>query len=234
MDEFPYISIVIPTFNEKLYIGNLLSQIKLQKYPRDRVETIIVDNNSEDKTVDIVKSFIKDNPQIKVKFLLEPRQGVNFARNQGGYAAKGEILIFLDADNEIKSDFLQNVATLKNSQISAGSFFTLPNSKLWSDNFIFYLLHLFKILGLKPHDKCFLTKELFFKIKGWNEKVKIGTTVEFNERLKKECLKNGLKYKITDIKIKASMRRFKKQGYLKILWIWFCAYFGLRNRWYDQ
>lgn len=234
MDRTPNISTVIPTFNEEFYIGKLLTQIKSQKYPQNKLETIVVDNNSKDESVKAVKSFIKDNPEMRIKLFTENKQGVNFARNRGGYTAKGELLIFLDADNRMKNDFLQNVAKIYNSSLSAGSFYTIPESNSWSDNALFNILHFLKVLGFKLHGKCFLTKDLFYKMGGWDEKVKIATTVEFNDRLKKECQKNGLKYKITNIKIKASMRRFKKQGYLKILWVWFCAYFGLRNRWYEQ
>lgn len=142
-------------------------------------------------------------------------------------------MIFLDADNGIKNNFLQNVTRLYNSSFSAGSFYTIPDSSSWRANALFNIIHLLKVVGFKPHGKCFLTKNLFGKIGGWDERIKIGTTVDFNSRLKKQCQKEGLNYGITNIKIKASLRRFKTQGYLSVLWIWFCAYFGLRNKWYD-
>lgn len=82
--KIPDVSIVIPVFNEELYIGKLLDQIRSQKYPQNKVEAIVVDNNSTDKTRAVVKNFINNNPDMKIKLLLEKRRGVNFARNRGG------------------------------------------------------------------------------------------------------------------------------------------------------
>lgn len=55
MDSFPYVSIIIPTFNEATYIKKLLTQISSQKYPTNKTEIIIVDNNSKDQTIGVVK-----------------------------------------------------------------------------------------------------------------------------------------------------------------------------------
>lgn len=151
-----------------------------------------------------------------------------------GRTALGEILIFFDADNGIDPNFLQNVIKQTNSSLSAGCFYTIPESNSWKDHALFNFLHLLKICGGKPHGKCFLTKNLFDKLGGWNERIKIGTTVDFNSHLKRACQKEGLNYAVTNIKIKASLRRFKNQGYLSVLWVWVVAYFGLRNRWYDN
>lgn len=75
MHKISDISIVIPAFNEELYIVKLLVQIRSQKYPQNKVETIVVDNGSQDKTLKVVRNFIKDNPNMKIKLLSEQTGG---------------------------------------------------------------------------------------------------------------------------------------------------------------
>jgi len=56
LDE-PFVSIIVPTRNEEKYIGQCLKSLASQTYPKDKFEVIIVDGLSEDKTLQVVKSF---------------------------------------------------------------------------------------------------------------------------------------------------------------------------------
>ncbi|MCF6150664.1 MAG: glycosyltransferase [Candidatus Kuenenia sp.] len=51
------VSVIITTRNEEKNIGNCLQSIKSQSYPQDKIEIIVVDNNSTDKTKEIIRSF---------------------------------------------------------------------------------------------------------------------------------------------------------------------------------
>lgn len=84
------VSIIIPAHNEEKYIRQTLSHIVMQSYKN--VETIVVDDGSKDKTSKIVRGYA--DRIIKLK----ERKGVSHARNIGASAARGELLIFLDAD----------------------------------------------------------------------------------------------------------------------------------------
>jgi len=53
----PLVSVIIPTLNEEKNIGRCLESIGKQTYPKERIEVIVVDNNSMDKTRKIVKKF---------------------------------------------------------------------------------------------------------------------------------------------------------------------------------
>ena len=53
----PLVSVVITTKNEEKNIDNCLESIKLQTYPQDRIEIIVVDNNSSDKTKEIARRY---------------------------------------------------------------------------------------------------------------------------------------------------------------------------------
>ena len=92
MNNQPFISIIVPVYNGENIIGACLKSLLAQDYPKDKYEVIAVDNNSKDKTADIIKEY-------SVHYLFESKvQGSYAARNTGVRHAKGEILAFTDAD----------------------------------------------------------------------------------------------------------------------------------------
>ena len=84
------ISIVVPVHNEERLIEGCLRALLALDYPRDRYEIIVVDNNSTDRSREIVERF----PEVKL--LSEKQQGDFAARNRGLSEAKGEIIAFTD------------------------------------------------------------------------------------------------------------------------------------------
>lgn len=95
------VSIVIPVFNEQDYLKACLDSIKKQTVAPD--EVIVVDNNSEDKSVEIAKSF----PWVKL--VNEKRQGIVFARNKGFNVSKSEMLARIDADSILPVNWVENI-----------------------------------------------------------------------------------------------------------------------------
>ena len=96
MITWPKISVVIPTLNEEKNIQNCLESIFRQKYPKDKLEVIVVDNNSTDKTIGIAKKF-------PVKILKSGKRHGEVSKMIGFKAATGEYCMYLDADNELAS-----------------------------------------------------------------------------------------------------------------------------------
>jgi glucosyl-dolichyl phosphate glucuronosyltransferase len=92
------ISIIIPTYNRCKYIGITIESLINQQYDGGAVEIIIADNNSTDDTKRIVEHFIESHPSKQIKYFLEKRQGVHFARNSAAKLAKYELLYFTDDD----------------------------------------------------------------------------------------------------------------------------------------
>jgi len=91
------ISIVITTKNEEKNIANCLESIKKQNYPQNKIEVVVVDNKSIDKTKEIAKSFIKEPASLNLKVLdCGPERSAQ--RNFGVRETSGEYFLYLDAD----------------------------------------------------------------------------------------------------------------------------------------
>lgn len=100
--EKPLISVVIPAFNEEKYLPQCLESLK-QTYKN--FETIVVDNNSTDKTGEIARKF-------GARVVFEQRQGIAYAREAGFKAAKGEIIARTDADGLPPPNWLAKIQDL--------------------------------------------------------------------------------------------------------------------------
>ena len=102
MQNLPFVSIIVPVYNGEKIIGECIESLLNQTYPKDKYEIIIVDNNSKDRTAEIIKKY-------PVKYLLEDKiQSSYAARNKGVKHAKGEILAFTDADCIVSPQWLEN------------------------------------------------------------------------------------------------------------------------------
>ncbi|MBI1984804.1 MAG: glycosyltransferase [Candidatus Wildermuthbacteria bacterium] len=89
------LSFIVPAYNEEKYISKCLQSLLNQK-GISSFEVIVVDNNSNDATSEIVQ---RDFPLARL--IHEPRQGMTKARNRGAKEAQGNILAFIDADSMI-------------------------------------------------------------------------------------------------------------------------------------
>lgn len=90
------VSIIIPTFNSADTLGSCLKSIKEQTYAP--IETIIVDNYSEDETVSIAQNY-----EAKV---IQQKAGMPKARNIGIKYSTGEIIFSVDSDMQLRKDVM--------------------------------------------------------------------------------------------------------------------------------
>lgn len=100
------LSVVVPAYNEEEVIGECLRRLTAQLDPI--TEIVVVDNNSTDKTADIVRGYADRFPQIRL--ITEERQGLVFARNRGLDAATGDLLARIDADTLVPEHWARDVA----------------------------------------------------------------------------------------------------------------------------
>ncbi|MFH1210101.1 MAG: glycosyltransferase family 2 protein [archaeon] len=122
------VSIIIVTFNSEKWIKNCLDSIKKQNF--NVFEIIIVDNDSKDKTLDILKEYIS----LKI---IKNKQNLGFAtaNNQGIKLAKGEYILFLNPDVRLSKNCADNLVKKINQNYKIG-FVTPKLVKSWNPKII--------------------------------------------------------------------------------------------------
>lgn len=105
----PFVSVIIPVYNDSERLKLCLKTIEGQTYPKDLYEVIVVDNASEEDLKSLVGQFSQ------AKYAYEKQPGSYIARNEGISVARGEILAFTDADCIPDPDWIEKgVETLLN------------------------------------------------------------------------------------------------------------------------
>ncbi len=103
----PKVSIVVPTYNESSIIRFKLENLSKLKYPKDLMQIIVVDSDSNDQTVSLVNKFVKQHPEINIQVLTESeRKGKSAALNFALKQCEGDVVIVSDADCFWPSDIL--------------------------------------------------------------------------------------------------------------------------------
>ena len=91
------VSVIIPAYNAEAYISRCLDSILTQDYKE--IEIIVIDDESSDKTRDIVRKYNKGDK--RVALITQSHQGPNAARGRGIEFAHGDFIMFVDADDYI-------------------------------------------------------------------------------------------------------------------------------------
>ena len=121
------ISVIIPAYNEEKVIGNCFESLEKQSYRP--LEIIVVDDGSSDNTLKIAEKF-------NIPVLKQNHQGPGLARNLGASKAKGEILVFVDADMTFDKDFVKDLTKPIIEGKTIGTFskneFVANKDNIWS------------------------------------------------------------------------------------------------------
>ena len=101
----PDVSILIAAYNEAAIIRRKLDNTRALDYPRERLEIIVASDGSDDGMDDVVRAYGADD----VRLLALPRRGKNATLNAAAADARGEILVFSDADAVLEPDSLRHL-----------------------------------------------------------------------------------------------------------------------------
>ncbi len=102
------ISVIIPTYNREVFVQRALESVLAQTF--QDIEIIVIDDGSTDKTAELFEGKYK-HPKIRY-VNLGTNQGVNKARNRGIDEARGDIIAFLDSDDELFPHALETIHTV--------------------------------------------------------------------------------------------------------------------------
>ncbi|MDK2898992.1 MAG: hypothetical protein PWQ10_179 [Patescibacteria group bacterium] len=218
----PKFSIVIPTLDEEICLPLLLSDLASQSWTD--FEVIHVDGGSKDKTLEKAKEW---QDKLDLKIISHDIKSVSAQRNRGASEAKGNWIIFMDADNRLPNYFLLGIEykielamryPKKNFDVFTTLFHLNDDDKndsksRTSANFINVFLRttgrtekpmvLGAMIGIR--------RQIFKKIK-FNEKSKVSEDSIFV----KDCIRAGWEYVVlTNPTYAYSMRRVKSNGMIK-------------------
>ena len=185
----PIISIIVPTLNEEKIIEKTLKS--LREF-RGNYEIIISDGKSMDKTLSIAKKYADHIIQYKD----EPRQTIAMGRNLGATIAKGNYLVFVDADvtiPDINNFFIKAVDLFeKNNKLVGLTAFVkvFPEMCTFGDRLFFGIVNLGSYFfnnilnsGSALGEFQMIRADAFRKLKGYNEKIVVGEDIEMFSKL---------------------------------------------------
>ena len=102
--DYPFISVIVPVYNEEYYLDACISSMLRQDYPKDQMEWFFVDGMSADRTGDMLADYQKRYPTL-IKVLKNENRTVPYAMNLAIRQAKGRYIIRLDAHAEYADDY---------------------------------------------------------------------------------------------------------------------------------
>lgn len=192
MSENPFISIIVPLYNKEFCIKNTIESILNQSYTN--LELIIINDGSTDCSLQIASS-ISDN---RIRIINKPNEGVSATRNRGIKEAKGDYILFLDADDYLYPDGIQTLIDLKNkypdAQIYTGNFEIHKTDsihkmcKLQQEG---YINNPFKLKWHKTWDmrlgSFIMEKKCFETIPKFHPIMTIGEDVYFTDSIFEKC-----------------------------------------------
>ncbi|MDP3734764.1 MAG: glycosyltransferase [Nanoarchaeota archaeon] len=105
----PFFSVIVPAYNEEESIVATLTSLVNLDYPADKIEIIVVNDGSKDKTKEYVTEFIRTHPARKIILRNQDNAGKARAMNEGLKVAQGEFFACLDADSFVHPAALQEM-----------------------------------------------------------------------------------------------------------------------------
>lgn len=125
------ISIAVVAYNEEKTLPKLLGDIAAQDYPHEKIEILLIDSMSTDKTEDIMRSFAENNDFQSVRLYKNEKKTLPFGCNIMLDNYTGDAIVRLDAHASVPSDFIsKNVAVLESGEYVSGG----PRPNIIDDN----------------------------------------------------------------------------------------------------
>lgn len=235
------VSIIIPCRNEEKYISRCLDSIVSQDFSKEKLEVLVINGISEDRTKEIIKEYSRCFPYIKL--LENPQKTTPYAMNIGIENAKGEIIMKMDAHTTYQKDYIskcQLYLNKYNADNVGGVLKAVPSENTLSAKAValclsdkFGMGSSYCKIGTKKIRwvdtvafGCF-RKEIFKKIGLYDEKMIRSQDLEFNLRLKKAGGKILLAPDIIGYYYpRPNLRAFLKQNLIDGSWISYPLKFG--------
>ena len=204
------ITIAIPAFNEeKLLPSTLAAVTKAGEAFSKRgweMDMVVCDNNSTDSTAEIAKAA-------KARVVFEKHNQISLARNAAGNAAKGEWIIFIDADSKPSKELFEATAVAmdKKEIVGGGATVKFEVKQHWMFSLCLVVWNaVSRVMRLPAGSYIFCRAKDFRELNGFSEKFYAAEEIDFGRRLKKLGRKHRQRLQIlTQTPLATSPRRFQ-------------------------
>lgn len=205
----PLVSVIIPTYNEQHYLPALFAALENQTY--QNLEGIVVDNQSEDQTVQMARDW-------GCKVVVNDQYNISRSRNLGAEAATGEILLFIDADTVPESTFIEKAV----QEIGQGAVLVSPTKILTDFAFPYSVIKLVgETLVPRKSSACLaVERQAFVAVGGFDETCLPQENCSEELRLVQALESVGRAAYLRWTYAGTSARRFKGQGVLPAPNLW--------------
>jgi len=222
----PYFSLVIPAYNEEAYLPVLLDSVTAARAcytgGADDIEVVVVDNASTDATADLARAS-------GCRVVGEDRRVIAAVRNTGARHARGQVFVFVDADNIMHPDTFNAIdKSLSSGKVIAGS--TGVNMQRMSLGIAVTYALMVPLVWLTRMDTgvVFCRRDDFETIGGYNEDLLFAEDVQLLWDLMRLGWKQDRKLsRIRTVKATYSTRKFDKHGDWHWLGLIFRFIYGL-------
>lgn len=222
----PRFSLIIPAYNEEAYLPALLNSVETARAcyagGPEAIEVVAVDNASTDATADLARSS-------GCRVIREEKRVIAAVRNAGARNAKGQILVFVDADNIMHPETFNVIdKSLATGKVIAGA--TGVKMQRMSPGIAVTYALMVPIVWLTRMDTgvVFCRKKDFETIGGYNEKMLFAEDVMLLWDLMRLGRRRGQRLtRITSVRAIFSTRKFDTYGDWHYMWMPLRLFFGL-------
>ena len=191
LKEYLFVSVIIPVRDQPGDMLDCLKALEKVRYPKDKLEIIVVDDSSKEKVEKVVT-----DADIKI-IRNEVSRGAATCRNIGAEASQGEILAFLDADCLAAEGWLEELAPFFKYVGAVGGYIDGYGDRTWLDRYekVFSSLNMGSRLIIEgkgesgfyvPTANLLVSREAFHSAGGFREGMKVGEDVDFCWRLREQ------------------------------------------------
>ena len=237
----PLVSVLIPCRNEERYIARCLESILANDYPKERMEILVVDGKSGDQTREIVKGYEERYQQVRL--VDNPQKNIPAAMNVGIRSAKGDTVLKMDAHSTYQSSHVRLCVEYQEkygAENVGGVWRMMPGSSTaMAQCIVLCMAHRFgsgnakiKVGTTQPTwtDSvafgCF-KKELFSRIGLFDERLKGGSDMDMNMRIRAA---GGRILLVPEIVVNysadATLKKFWKHNFADGVWTSYVVKFG--------
>ena len=210
----PVISVIIPAHNEERYLERTLNALARQTYLHR--ETIVVANGCTDLTEQVAARRCN-------RLVVLSQKSLGVSRNLGARLARGDLLLFLDADTTLEPMALKTIARNFTKKDAVGTLKGRPDADNWQYRLIYACKNFTHSSSLHAGSSGVIVcwRKLFMEIGGFDEGLEVRENSDLIYRLKRF---GRYKY-LGEVAATTSMRRYHQRGFTQMIWLWVKLWF---------